>query len=671
MVHHYPMAFKAIRLDSGDGLSATLAPGAGMICVSLELEGREYLAQRDGLGKYVESGSTMGIPILYPWANRLARDSWKFGSVPARIDPGAYRIKRDENGLAIHGTLAASPFWKVADASTDGDLSAATITATLEFGEHPELLATFPFPHRLELEFRLSGTRLSVRTSVTPTGDHAVPLAYGFHPYLTIPDSGRDGWQVSLPAMTALETDPRHVPTGNDSSYEASRFELADRDLDDAFTDVPDGARFSICDEQTRVSISFDRGFHAAQVYAPRGEDFVSFEPMKAPTNALVSGRDLSSVEPGDTDVAQFTIEIGEPLPPEEAPVETPEQDEDEAAPPGPGPQKATVAAVATPGREQAGPDPDHVRSARYRLGRDDPVEEVRRVAAGRVNSAVASLRQIPGGDQADAIHTARKDMKKLRAVLTLVRGEIGKKAYRRENARYRDAAKKLSGSRDAEVLASTLSSVLEDYPAQAPPVDGLVAELERRRHSVSAEGADDSLAATISRAADEIEAGGSRIADWPLKHSDWSLFEGGLKRSYRGGRKALTALERHRDEDGLPEPGDVHNFRKRVKELWYALRLFHDAWPEGLKGPTAAADDLADTLGDYNDLSVLLDEIENHPDPPSGRQPSTEEDLSILAETIRGRQSEMLTRALPTARRLYAESSEAFTARIGTYWSA
>ena len=140
------MAFKAIRLDSGDGLSATFVPGAGMVCVSLDFEGRPYLAQRGGLGQYVESGSTMGIPILYPWANRLARDSWKFGSVPARIDPGAYRVKRDANGLAIHGTLAASPFWKVGDASAGGDLTSARVKATLEFGEHPELLATFPFP---------------------------------------------------------------------------------------------------------------------------------------------------------------------------------------------------------------------------------------------------------------------------------------------------------------------------------------------------------------------------------------------------------------------------------------------------------------------------------------------------------------------------------------------
>ncbi len=666
------MAFKAIRLDSGGGLSATFVPGAGMVCVSLDFEGRSYLAQRGGLGQYVESGSTMGIPILYPWANRLARDSWKFGSVPARIDPGAYRVKRDTNGLAIHGTLAASPFWKVGDASAGGDLASAGLAATLEFGEHPELLATFPFPHRLELEFRLTGRRLSVRTSVTPTGEHAVPLAYGFHPYLTLPDSGRVDWQVSLPSMTSLETDPRHIPTGNSSPVEATRFRLDELDLDEAFSGVPEAAEFSVADERTRVTVSFDRGFHAAQVYAPLGEDFICFEPMKAPTNALISGRDLTSVEPGETDVAEFSIEIGEPLPPEE-PDSVAGPGTMPAGLPGPEPRRAAVSPPATPARlqpPQAGPDVGKVKHARYRLGSGDPVKEVRKVARGRVDSAVSSLRQMPGGDQADAIHTARKDMKKLRAVLTLVRGELGKKAYRRENERFGEAAKRLSESRDAEVLAATLASVLEDYPPDAPPVDRLVADLEARRHSVSAAGADESLEATISLVADEIEAGGSEIDDWPLRHSDWRLFEGGLMRSYRGGRKALAAVERHREEDGLPEPGDVHTFRKRVKELWYALRLFQDTWTEGLKGPTDAADELADTLGQYNDLSVLLDEIGNR----AGRDPEREpagEDLSVLEETIRDRQARMLERTLPTARRLYAEDPEAFVTRIGAYWSA
>ena len=651
------MAFKAIKLDSGSGLSATFVPGAGMVCVSLALDGKEYLGQRGGLGNYVESGSTMGIPILYPWANRLARDSWKFGQRPARIDPGAYRVKRDENGLAIHGTLAASPFWQVGDASADDDLTSARLKATLEFGDHPELLATFPFPHRLELEIGLKDQRLSVRTSVTPTGDVAVPLAYGFHPYIALPDSSREDWEVSLPAMTSLETDSRGIPTGNSSEVGATRFRLADREMDETFAGVGEGAEFRLDDDRVGVTVCMKQGFGAAQVYSPPDGDFICFEPMKAPTNALISGRDLTSVEPGETDVAEFTIEIGEPVGPEDAEPEDSEAEAHSASP------EAAPAAHVLPVPPAPGPGPDQLRSARYRLGPGDPAGEVRRVAMGRVDSAVSSLRRMPGEDRAEAIHTARKDMKKLRAVLTLVRGELGKKSYRRESARFRDAAKQLSESRDAEVLATTLASVLGDYPEDAPPVDSLVADLDRRRRSASAAADGDSLDETIDRVAAEIEAGGERIPGWPLEGSDWSIFEGGLARSYRGGRRALAATRRHSSEHGLPERDDVHTLRKRVKELWYALRLFQDAWPEGLGGPTAAADDLAETLGEYNDLSILLDEIES--------RPASAEDYSVLSAKIHDRQVRLLNRALPIARRLYAEEPEAFTARIAAYWSA
>ena len=651
MVHHYPMAFKAIRLDSGNGLSATFVPGAGMVVVSLAFEGEEFLDQRQGLGKYVESASTMGIPILYPWANRLARDSWKFGPQPARIDPDAYRVKRDENGLAIHGTLAASSLWEVKEARAGDDLGSASLKATLEFGDIPQLLQTFPFPHRLELEFRLEGAKLNVRTTVTPTGDLAVPLAYGFHPYLTLPGSKRSDWTVNLPPMLGLETDSRNIPTGNTSTADAFEGHLEDRDYDDAFSGVAEGAVFSIADDRHQVTVCFERGFRAAQVYSPAGEDFICFEPMKAPTNALVSARDLTSVAPGESDVAEFSILIGEPDPP------SADGDTSSGAetPPGPAP-------IAAAG-------PERPASTRYRLDREDPVESVRRVAQGRVDSAVKSLRQGATRDRATAVHTARKDMKKMRSVLRLVRDELGKDTYREENRRYRDAARLLSAARDSEVLAGTLGSVLEEYPENGPSVEGLVSDLARRRAMASAEG-ESSIEDTLGEAADRIDAGGRKIADWPLGSSGWQLFEPGLKRCYAAGRKDLSRVEKQLRKDRRPESEVMHDFRKRVKDLWYATRLLREAWPAGLEGPEEESSRLADLLGDYNDLSVLLDEIEARQD-AEGDAVDEREDLSVLVETIEARQDGLLDECLPIARRLYAEDPVAFTARLGAYWSA
>jgi aldose 1-epimerase len=672
MVHHYPMAFKAIRLDSGSGLSATFVPGAGMVIASLTFQGEEFLDQREGLGKYVESASTMGIPILYPWANRLARDSWKFGPQPARIDPGAYRVKRDENGLAIHGTLAASSLWEVSEARAEDDLGSASAKATLEFGAHPELLRTFPFPHRLELEFRLAGSKLSVRTTVTPTGDLAVPLAYGFHPYLTLPDSRRSDWTVRLPAMRGLETDSRHIPTGNTGAADAFEGPLEDREYDDSFSGVPEGAVFSIADHRRQLTVCFERGFRAAQVYSPADEDFICFEPMKAPTNALVSARELTSVRPGESDVAEFSISIGEPDSP-------PASDKEEPKSEGLGsathvkalPKPDTDAGVGPEtGTESAGPESTSPESARYRFDREDPVGSVRRVARGRVNSAVESLRGGASEDRPSAVHTARKDMKKMRSVLRLVRDELGKQTYREENRRYRDAARLLSAARDSEVMAGTLGSVLEDYPADGPPVEGLVRDLDQRRARASAEG-EASMEATLGEAADRIEAGGRGIPDWPLESPGWQLFEPGLKHCYAAGRKDLSRVEKQLRKDRRPESEVMHDFRKRVKDLWYATRLVREAWPAGLEGPEEEADRLAELLGDYNDLSVLLEEIESRQGADGDAVSGRAEDLSVLVETIEDRQAGLLDDCLPIARRLYAEDPTAFTNRLGAYWSA
>ena len=92
-------------------VSATFAPGAGMVCCSLRHEGEELLAQNDGLEAYARTGATMGIPLLHPWANRL--DGWSYTALGVRVDLEAARaiVPVEEHGLPIHGTLPRA--WRV------------------------------------------------------------------------------------------------------------------------------------------------------------------------------------------------------------------------------------------------------------------------------------------------------------------------------------------------------------------------------------------------------------------------------------------------------------------------------------------------------------------------------------------------------------------------------
>jgi len=96
--------------------------------------------------------------------------------------------------------------------------------------------------------------------------------------------------------------------------------------------------------------------------------------------------------------------------------------------------------------------------SRAYRVAPEEPVpDEVRRIARGRIDHAIDELRGRTDSTPVEAVHEARKDMKKIRALLRLARGELGRQTYDRENACFRDAARELAGQREADVMRETL----------------------------------------------------------------------------------------------------------------------------------------------------------------------------------------------------------------------
>jgi aldose 1-epimerase len=293
-----------VVLRSPEGaLEASFVPGAGMVGVSLRHRGVELLGRREGLAHYAEGHSTMGIPLLAPWANRLSGDHVELGGRPVDLS-GSPRVPRDDHGLPIHGLLGGSRLWKVI-ARTSWSLA-----GELDFGADPGLLELFPFPHRLALRMDLGAHTLTVRTTLTAGPDDAVPVSFGFHPYLTLPDVPRGMWRVELPPMEHLVLDDRGLPAGV-SAFEASDcFILGHRTYDDAYASVRRGARFALSGGGRRVTVRFDSGYPFAQVYAPSDDDVICFEPMTAPTNALVSGTDLTWVQPGATYTAAFSISV-------------------------------------------------------------------------------------------------------------------------------------------------------------------------------------------------------------------------------------------------------------------------------------------------------------------------------------------------------------------------
>lgn len=289
--------------DPASPVAARFVPDAGLIGTSLTDAGVELLGQRRGLDAYLSAGKTMGIPILYPWANRLGANTYTAQDVTVTLTPGENRVRADPNGLPIHGTLAAYPGWRVT-AQTPNEL-----TAELDFGADPELLAAFPFPHVLTVAVRLADRALTVRTTIRATGEKAVPLCFGFHPYLCLPEAGRGDWVIETPPLRHLGLDERGLPTGESEEQPAMREALGDKDFDDAYELVADGAVFAVSGGGRRIEVHFERGYAATQIFAPSAEAIVCFEPMTAPTDALRRGGYRCAL-PGEPAVTQFSIRV-------------------------------------------------------------------------------------------------------------------------------------------------------------------------------------------------------------------------------------------------------------------------------------------------------------------------------------------------------------------------
>ena len=292
----------AHTLAAGD-LEAVFLPSHGMLGASLRHRGVEMLRRVQDLGTAAAKGSTAGIPLLHPWANRLAAPRYRIGGRTVELDVASPLLHLDEHGLPIHGVPWSRLGWTVVEAKPDGMAARLEWTAS-------DLLAVFPFRHRIELAIRLRPDGLSMETTLIAGADGPVPVSFGFHPYLGLPDLPRAQWRLELPPMRRLLLDPRGIPTGAEAVFSGLDAGLGEREFDDGFALLDAPASFALAGAGRRIVVELVAGYRYAQVFAPRGQDYVALEPMTAPTNALASGRGLRVLAPGEAFHAAFRIGI-------------------------------------------------------------------------------------------------------------------------------------------------------------------------------------------------------------------------------------------------------------------------------------------------------------------------------------------------------------------------
>ena len=285
-----------VTLSSGE-LDATFLPEVGMVGVSLRHRGHELLALPGGLDGY-RAGNVTGLPLLAPWANRLG--GFRYEAEGVVVELAGLGLHTDEHGLPIHGTMTARPEWEVVEATPQ------RLTARFDYGAHPDLLASFPFPHELRIVAAVDGPSLAVETTILATGDRSVPIAFGYHPYLRLPGGRRADVQLRLPPRRRIGLDGRGLPTGTSHAEGAHDEPLGDRSLDDHY-ELGDDRHLAVRGGGRRVTLEVGEGYRYAQVFAPPTADFVCLEPMTAPVNALVDGG-YEIVPPGTSFTARFAL---------------------------------------------------------------------------------------------------------------------------------------------------------------------------------------------------------------------------------------------------------------------------------------------------------------------------------------------------------------------------
>ena len=294
-----------------------------------------------------------------------------------------------------------------------------------------------------------------------------------------------------------------------------------------------------------------------------------------------------------------------------------------------------------------------------YRLLPREPTGAgIKRVLAAQVDDAISQLRGEAGTEPAEAIHEARKDVKKIRSALRFVRDEIGDDLFRGENDHYREVARKLSSHRDSEILVEALDSLGERFgPTARERFDVLRRTLDEENRAAHDDG---SVERAMTGAAAALAAGRSRIDGLPLDGDGWELIGPGLHRSYRRGRKRLRTVEEEASVTNL------HELRKRVKDLWYQLRLIRGADTAMIGALADHAHDLSDHLGDDHDLALLRDEVQRRAD--AFENPA---DQRHLLEEVDQRRGELQFAAISLGDRIYAEKPKRFSKRLHRRWEA
>lgn len=282
--------------------------------------------------------------------------------------------------------------------------------------------------------------------------------------------------------------------------------------------------------------------------------------------------------------------------------------------------------------------------------------DDLKRIAREELESGSRRLLQATDTSRDEAIHEARKSLKKTRAVLRLVRSELGADG-RQQNQRLRDLGRTLSDYRDAGAMVGMFDQIREKYETDlGKRTLGTVrrALVVRKDKAEKASG----IQAALNDIGEKMQAEASSTGAWILTEDGFAAIAPGLKNSFRQGRKALRRAEK----DSAPET--FHECRKRAKDHWYHVRLLEELWTSDLQEHEKSLKKLEQALGDDHNLTVM-EGLLNDGSEPCG----SPADRKMLLKLIGRYRKDLRKEALSLGADVYDEKPKQFVKRIGSLW--
>ena len=293
-----------------------------------------------------------------------------------------------------------------------------------------------------------------------------------------------------------------------------------------------------------------------------------------------------------------------------------------------------------------------------YRLKANESVSKgIKRIVNEQIEKAIDELAATDELGVDEAVHKARQRLKKIRAVVRLVRDRLGKKAYQQENARFRDLGRSLANLRDGQVRIATLDNLTAHFAdtVESDAFTGIRHELgvdyRREYQSILDKG-------TIISVRNQLKDIKDEVNKWKIGSNNWSAVDSSLKRVYQRGDRALDKAR------SKPTVENLHDWRKRVKYLRYQLKILRPIWYEMTEEWNDRTHDLSDYLGEDHDLAVLKELVLSQPE-----RFDRQNTLSTLTALIDRRREELQSSAMFLGRRIYTEKPRNFVDRLGNYW--